>query len=643
MTVPINVLILEDREEDAELMLRHLRLGGFAPDWRRVDSESEYLTHLDWPPDVILADHTLPQFDALRACGSLRERDLDIPCIIVSGTIGEEAAVRAMREGATDYVLKDRLTRLASAVEQALSQKSLRDEHARAVAALAESEARYRSLVGNLPVVAWTADRAGNTEFISPNVVDICGYTPEEVLGADRAWWNELVHPDDGERVYAAFEELFAANRPFEIEFRLTRKDGRLAWIQSRAGAPYVRRGVAYADGILADVTDHKRLEERLRLAHRLESVGRLAGGVAHDFNNLLTVITGYSDAALKKLGTDDPLRAEIEEIHAAGERAADLTRQLLAFSRKQMLQPKVIDLNAIIGHMVRLLERIIGEDIELRLIPDPTLGRTKADPGQIEQVLANLVVNARDAMPRGGLLTIETRNVDLGEHVARTLPDVAPGPYVMVAINDTGHGMEDATLARIFEPFFTTKGEGKGTGLGLATVYGIVKQSGGSIAVYSEVGAGTTFKVYLPRVDEALSVAEPQRAIEQPLGGSETVLIAEDEEGVRKIVSRVLGYHGYTMLEATNGGDAIRVCEAHEKPIDLLITDVVMPGMSGHQLAETLKAIRPELRVLYMSGYTENAIVHHGIVDKAAAFIHKPFTPEALARRVRQVLDGGP
>jgi signal transduction histidine kinase len=380
--------------------------------------------------------------------------------------------------------------------------------------------------------------------------------------------------------------------------------------------------------------------EEQLRQSQKIEAVGQLAGGIAHDFNNMLTVINGYSQLLLSRLGSDAPHRAEIEEINTAGSRAEALTRQLLAFSRKQMLAPSVLTLNAVVTNLEQMLQRLIGEDIELRAVLQPQLGRVLADPGQIEQVIMNLALNARDAMPQGGILTIETMNVEMDESYAQRSQTVSAGPHVMMAVSDTGCGMDEATQARIFEPFFTTKEQGKGTGLGLATVYGIVKQSGGSVWVYSEPGHGTTFKIYLPRVEGTDEAVAPTKARDERVEGSETILVVEDDEGVRKLTVKVLRATGYTVLEAANGNEAIALCERHQGTIHLLATDVVMPGMGGRVLAERLIAVVPGMKVLYLSGYTDDTIVRHGVLNASVEFLQKPFTPLALARKVREVLD---
>jgi signal transduction histidine kinase/ActR/RegA family two-component response regulator len=387
-----------------------------------------------------------------------------------------------------------------------------------------------------------------------------------------------------------------------------------------------------------------RRSEEQLRQAQKMEAIGQLAGGVAHDFNNLLTIISGYSDILLNgMLRPDDPACEPVKEILKAADRASALTRQLLTFSRRQVVAPQVLALNQVIQDLDKMLRRLIGEDIALTSVLAPNLGQVKADPGQIEQVLLNLVVNARDAMPRGGRLTIETANVVLDEVYARTHPEIAPGSFVMLAVTDTGCGMDAATQARIFEPFFTTKGVGKGTGLGLSTVYGIVKQSAGSIYVYSELGRGTSFKVYLPQTLESIAAA-PQagrNVVASPSrGGSETLLLVEDDEGVRALTRTVLKNGSYDVIEAVDPDEALRLVEKHAAPIHLLVTDVVMPGMSGRELAERLTAQRPDLKVLYVSGYTDDSVVRHGLLEAEVAFLQKPFTPDALARKVREVLD---
>ena len=422
----------------------------------------------------------------------------------------------------------------------------------------------------------------------------------------------------------------------------LRRADGRVAWgILTASPVSDPETGeVTGAMATFLDITERKHLEDQLRQCQKMEAVGRLAGGIAHDFNNLLTAIIGYSQLLLGRLEVGNPLQEELEEIKKAGERAASLTRQLLAFSRKELLQPQVLDLNALVANIDKMLRRLIGEDIELVTIFGPRLERVEADPAQLEQVVLNLVVNARDAVPQGGKIVIETKNLELDEAYAHQHVSVSPGRYVLLAVSDDGCGMDAETLKHIFEPFYTTKHHAEGTGLGLSTVYGSVKQSGGNIWVYSEVGRGTTFKIYLPQVNEEVDTPKTEAASTAVAGGTETVLLAEDDKLVRKFVRSILQKSGYTVLEAHHGSEALRVALKHPGPIHLLLTDMVMPLMDGKLLAERTLALRPGIRVLFMSGYSENAVVHHGVLESGTTFLEKPFTVETLARKVREALD---
>jgi PAS domain S-box-containing protein len=705
---------------------------------------------------------------------------LDIPFIIISGTVGETLAVEAMRSGANDYLMKDHLARLVPTIERELQEARNRRARREAEEALKASEAQLRLQVtalqsaGNAIVIT---DRDGNISWVNSAFSKLTGYSAEEVTAektsllksgyhnpefyedlwkrilSGESWRGEMInkrkngsiyfeeqtitpvrdetgeivnfiaikqdvterkraeeerarltaeidtqrqrldnivasvpgvvwefwggaelenqrfdfvsdyvqtmlgyavdewlsvpnfllsiiHPDDRQSALDDIKSAFEG-RTDKFSFRWIGKDSRIVWAESsvvvirdKNGTPTGMRGVTI------DATNRKTLQEQLWQSQKMEAVGQLAGGVAHDFNNLLTAITGYSDLTIRRLPEDDPLRHNVEEIKKAGDRAAALTRQLLAFSRKQILQPQVLNLNSVAQDLEKMLHRLIGEDIELRTSLEEDLGNVQADPGQIEQVIVNLAVNARDAMPRGGKLTIETRNIYLDQSYADQRVAVKTGPHVMLAVSDTGSGMDEETQQRIFEPFFTTKAIGKGTGLGLSTVYGIISQSGGTIWVYSEVGLGTTFKIYLPRVDENASDYIRASAATAPLTGTETILLAEDEEVVRKLASQVLRFYGYQVIEAENGSDALRTAESYGQTIDLLLTDVVMPEMSGRELSQQIAVLRPEMKLLFMSGYTDDAVVHHGVLDAKTNFIQKPFGPEALARKVREVLD---
>jgi PAS domain S-box-containing protein len=431
-------------------------------------------------------------------------------------------------------------------------------------------------------------------------------------------------------------EEVVLASKPGERH--IGRTSGR-ALLDAQGN----RLGAVVA---VQDVTEQRKLEGQFLQAQKMEAIGQLAGGVAHDFNNLLCIINGYSDLLLDCLPADEPARELLGQIKTAGIRAAALTRQLLLFSRSQTPDPKIIDLNAVVQDMEKMLQYVIGEDIELKSVLSPRLGPVEADPGHLEQVILNLVVNARDAMPQGGKLSLETRDVELDERYARLHPEARPGPHVVLAVTDSGCGMTPEVRARIFEPFFTTKGPGRGTGLGLATVLGIVKQSGGHVEVYSEPGLGTSFKVYLPRLEQPAPPGAPPAAPKPPPQGSETVLLVEDDEAVRALGRQALRKNGYHVLEAANGEEALRVAEQHAGPLDLLVTDVVMPGLGGRTLSQRLAVRYPSLKTLFVSGYTDDAVIRHGILQADVAFLQKPFSPSALAHKVREVLDaacGGP
>jgi PAS domain S-box-containing protein len=506
---------------------------------------------------------------------------------------------------------------------------------------LRRSEMNFRSLVTNAPYGICRCDSTGQLLDVNPALLAMLGYSsaPDLVgqhlggLYLDTHQWFELA---DYLRSAAAFNGLIA-------EWK--RKDG-IGTVVRVSGRTVSDGETGTAFELFAeDVTERRALEQQLRQSQKMEAVGRLAGGIAHDFNNLLMVISGYSEFLLERVGPDPALRGPAQEIAGAAQRASSLTRQLLAFSRKQMMAPKILDLNEVVTENLKMLTRVIGEDIDLVMIPEATLGAVRADAGQIDQVIMNLAVNARDAMPSGGKLTIETSNVSLDEEYSRFHAPLRPGDYVMLTISDTGMGMDSETQSHIFEPFFTTKGL-KGTGLGLSTVYGIVKQSGGYIWVYSESGKGTTFKIYLPRVSEraeshaVVSSTEPA-AVTEP--GTETLLLVEDETNLRYLARQFLEKQGYRVIEAADGAVAMQIAVAHEGVIHLLLTDVIMPGMNGRELAQRISEIRPNTKVLYMSGYTENVIGHNGTLDAGVRLLQKPFTLRELKSKVREVLDSTP
>ena len=511
---------------------------------------------------------------------------------------------------------------------------------------LRETEQKFQRVYDEAPFGCHELNTDGQITRVNRKELAMLGYTAREMLG--RPVWRFVLEEEMTRRIILAkLSGDVSFHETFERTYR--RKDGttlpviaqdRIVWEK--------RRKITGIRSTLEDITERRRAEEVLRKSEeqlrqwqKVEAIGRLAGGVAHDFNNLLMTIKGCSELLLGEIDERDPRREEVEEIRKAAERATSLTRQLLAFGRRQVLQPQVLNLNDIVENMNRMLSRLIGEDIQLLTVLGPDLWPVKVDPGQIEQVLMNLAVNGRDAMPRGGKLTIETANKELDEDYARRHVAVKPGAYVLLAVSDNGCGMDKETQSHLFEPFFTTKEQGKGTGLGLSTVYGIIKQSGGNIWVYSELGQGTSFKIYLPTVEEEVETYKTAALFSPPPGGTETILLVEDEEAVRTMISKVLQSGGYTVLEAQHGVEALRVCKKHKGPIHLMVSDVVMPQMSGRELAGRLALRRPEMRVLYISGYPDNAIVHHGVLETGTAFLQKPFTLNALEYKVREVLDG--
>ena len=515
MSERIKILVVEDNPADAELLVRELRRSGFDFDWQRVDTEVEYLAELNSSLHLILSDFEMPEFNGLRALELLKQQPtLDIPFIIVSGTIGEEMAVAVMREGVADYLLKDRITRLAPAVRRALQEVSERNER--------------------------------------------------------------------------------------------------------------------------------KRLEAQFLEAQKMEVVGQFAGGIAHDFNNVLAVILGYSELISADLGSDHPTHQKVEQIRLAAERAVGLTRQLLVFSRKETVQAVELDVNEVVNGMEKMLRHLLDQGIKMTVVYGDKIGTIKADSGYVWQVLMNLVINARDAMPTGGKLAIQTSATLLDEAYVKVHPGTTPGEYVMLSISDTGIGMTDEVKARLFEAFFTTKPLGKGTGLGLITCQTVVRQSGGHIDVFSEVGKGTTFKVYFPRIDRPLPIAANPTCDAVALGrGTETLLVVEDEPSLRHLAQSVLKAEGYNVLTAPNGQDALRIANGHQgEPIALMVTDVIMPKMGGKALAEWLRATSPNLKILFTSGYPDDAIARHGVLKAGIEFLSKPYTPATLTRKVRELLD---
>jgi len=767
----LRILILEDVLADATLMQYELRKAGIAFITERVETREDFLKGIqDFVPNLILADFALPSFDGLSALAIAREQCPEVPFIFVTGSLSEEIAVECMKSGAADYVLKDHLVRIGTAVKGALEKKRTRGEKERAEEVLRVSDIRYRrlfesakdgillldgetaeitdvnpymvemlgyhydeflgkklcdvspfretektrnffrelqkegyiryenlsletkekkpidvefvsnaydvdgkkviqcnirditgrkraeealgrsetkfyELFNDAPVGYFEYDNQGRITSVNRTELEMLGYTLEEILG--QPVWKFVVELDEARhRILAKLAGIMPPARGREQTYR--RKDGTTfpALIEDRLLKDSDGKIIGIRSTIQS-IAERKQmekekalLEEQLRQSQKMEAMGRLAGGIAHDFNNLLTIIKGYSQLFLMDLKKGDPMEKGIEQIQKATQRAGDLVRQLLAFSRRQVMEIRVLDLNSLLRELDKMLRRVIGEDIVLVTLLTEDLGRVKADPGQLGQVLMNLVVNARDAMPSGGKLTIEMANVVLDEEYVRTHIEVPPGRYVVLSVSDTGVGMTPEVRDRIFEPFFTTKEKGKGTGLGLSTVYGIVKQSGGNILVYSEPGKGTTFKIYLPIVDEPLEEWAEMVVEGEIPRGKETILIVEDFEEVRQLARQVLERQGYQVLEAGDGNATLLVCEKYKGQIHLMVTDVVMPGMSGRELADRIKSSHPEMKVLYTSGYADDTIVHYGVSRDRVNYLQKPFTMEGLSRKVREVLD---
>ena len=664
----MKILIVDDQPTNLKLLRLTLRSMGHQV-VEAADGQ-EALTKLrSEAVDAIISDILMPNMDGYRFCFEVRndpklkgmlvllysstymtpsDRELALSFgadAFLPKPAPQEDIERALRmkseapapsESVEDLgVLKKYSERLIRKIEEKNLELQKRTEE------LEESEKKFRQLAENILEAFWITDvQFSKTLYISPAYESIWGRTCEDLYRNPQAW-IEAVHPEDRDRLLGEITLITADPGPFVWDYRIRRPDGSIRWIHDRGFPVKDSSGKIYRfAGVSEDVTERRSLESQLLQSQKMEAVGRLAGGVAHDFNNLLTAINGYSQLALSKLDTRDPLYGDLDEINKAGQRAAGLTRQLLAFSRKQILQARVVDLNLLLGETERLLKRLIGEDIELQTSFAPDAGRVHVDPGQIEQVILNLAVNARDAMPKGGILKIETANADLDASYVAGHPGLAPGAYVLMAVTDTGTGMTDHVKAHLFEPFFTTKEVGKGTGLGLATVHGIVKQSRGHIAVYSELGRGTVFKVYFPRTDAPAKTPSSSAIPKIKLGDQETILVVEDENVVRTLTRTVLVQAGYTVLEARRGAEALEIAERHASPIHLVVSDLIMPGMNGAQLMKALKARHPHVKGLFSSGYTDLSILREDDLDPTAPFLSKPFTPNALLLKVREVLD---
>ena len=761
----ISVLIVEDSPSDAELMVLKLAEEGYEVKHRIVEREGDYLEALNDEPDVILSDWALPAFSGLGALKLLKERGLDIPFIVVTGSIGEEAAVEAIRTGAYDFVLKDRLGRLGQSVRRAIEEKRMRKEKRLAEEELRDSRQEMANLMDNIQGMVYSClnDRDWTMTFVSQGCLDLTGFRSYELLDNSVVSYNELIHPDDRQYVWDAVQAALEKASPYVLEYRIIARDGTIKWVWEKGRGVFNSDGsLICLEGLINDISERKRMEaERERLiaaieqagevifltdrdgeiiyvnpafepvtgytkeeaigrnprmlksgkqdqafyqnlwdtikagktwkgsmvnrrkdgslyteettispvldgsgrllnyvavkkditaqlemeeqfqqAQKMESIGRLAGGVAHDFNNMLGVIIGQAELALDEPGIDEKLKAGLNEIRKAAERSANLTRQLLAFARKQAIAPRVIDLNQAVEGLLKMMRRLIGEDIALTWLPASNLWAVKMDPSQVDQILANLCVNSRDAIGGAGSVTVQTANHSFDETFCKSHKEFSQGEYVCLAVSDDGCGMEEKTIEHLFEPFFTTKEVGRGTGLGLATVYGIVKQNRGFIIVDSFPGKGTTFEIYIPRHEEQLAEQKADKPEPSEKGKGETVMVVEDDPSLLLLISRILTGLGYQVLAAASGEPALAMAESHQVPIHLLISDVIMPGMDGRALAARLRAARPKIKVLFVSGYPADILARKGLVEEGVSFLSKPFAPARLAAKVREVLE---
>jgi two-component system, cell cycle sensor histidine kinase and response regulator CckA len=639
----LRILHLEDDDGDSELIQAALVQDGLHTDVRRAQTASEFVEALrSHTPDIVLADFTIPGFDGMAALRMAMEMRPDIPFIFVSGTIGEERAAAAMKLGAADYVLKGHLAGLSRIVQRAIREAGQHRARRATEKALADMQQRMEFALDAAEVGIWEWDMRAGTLVWSALTERLHGFE----TGAFHGTFDEALactHADDRQRMRDAAARVHPSDPHFRVEYRVLHPDGSLHWIAGVGQIAHDEHGGSVrASGVCYDITARRSLEDQLRQAQRLESIGGLAAGVAHDFNNLLSIILGYSEILMERHDGVADIVSDLSEISHAANSATALTRQLLAFSRKQILTPKVMDLSAVVRDTQKMMRRLIEENVRLDIHCADAALPIEVDVNQIEQVILNLVVNARDAMPEGGVVTIETDEVAIDERYVRThhfQADLHPGQYARLTVSDTGSGIPPEIQSRLFEPFFTTKEQGRGTGLGLATVYGIVKQSGGQIFLYSEVGLGTTFKIYFPISDRSsLQSAETAPRVARSLSGRR-ILVVEDQPSLQMLVSRMLAQVDCHVRVASSAEEAQQILSNREEVIDVVLTDIVMPGDSGYLLAKWVSDTRPGVPVIYMTGYSERAIAHHGVIETGTTLLQKPFSRDVLVGTIQRVL----
>ncbi|MDX1953279.1 MAG: response regulator [Verrucomicrobiota bacterium] len=638
MSVPLKLLIIEDSKDDTELLIHALQRAGYKAAYTRVESAAQLQHALSEQWDLIISDYVLPQFSGLAALAMTQQTGHDVPFIIVSGKIGEETAVEALKAGAHDYLLKDRLTRLGPAIDRELREAALRRRKKQADLALRESEERYRRLVESSPEATFICCD-GKFVYVNPAAVQLFGaQSPLDLVGKS---FLEFIDPNYRDLVTEHLRQTMSGTDGPLLEERILRLDGTILTVEAIARA-ITYHGENAAQIICRDVTSRKRLEEQLQHTQRMESIGRFAGGVANDFNNLLTVIVGYAGLIKSALPPGDKLVTDVGQITSSAERAFSLTQQLMALSRKQTILLAPMDLNGLVAQSRSLLARLLGEKVQLLTYLGPELGSVNADASQMENVLIHLTVRARNAMPEGGKLVLETHNVTLPPEKAAMIGNLAAGDYVALSMTDSGYGLTDEARLHVFEPFYDHTEVGPGTGLGLATVYAMVRQHGGHISCSSEMGRGSTFRIYLPRIETPKRALPPARSGQPTTDSEPTILVAEDEESLREFAQLVLRRSGFKVITAKNGEEAWQIIESRKFPIRLLFSDVIMPRMSGPDLAKKIQATMPELPVLFTSGYTRNVALENGIEDSKLEFLQKPYTADELIQKIRAMLATG-